>query len=137
MRWCGIEVEEQGQYEGTNAARFWFREHRRRRAYTAAGGGLRLHQATDDSKHKERFQEMHKLTRYAMRSLMRSIVVGYELEVKNSMNSGGKGMADSQWLSPLQLDSFKVDASLADTELQSYSAGLEVACSDGANEHRI
>jgi hypothetical protein len=40
-------------------------------------------------------------------------------------------------LSPLQLDSFKVDASLTDTELQRYSDSLEMACIDSAEEDPI
>jgi hypothetical protein len=96
----------------------------------------RLHQARNDSKHKERFQEMHKLTRCVMRWLMRSIAVGYELEVNKSMNSGVKGIGQRRWLEAPRPDSFHTGATGRTADLPGYTFDLQMTSTNGTQVRR-
>jgi hypothetical protein len=84
---------DQGDSCGGGDALIWSPELAPANLTAANGGGLLRHQATNDSKHKERFQEIGKLTRMLKRCPNTSIETGDELKLADSGEHLWKGIA--------------------------------------------
>jgi hypothetical protein len=106
MWWCAVEQEDQGEYEGAHAARFWSSESCQQGQTAAALSELRCQQITDDTKLKGGYPVMHKLTRVPPIRSKSTIAAGIELSFANSGEMPQKGMVNYRLLEHPLLDSF-------------------------------